>query len=167
MGRLPDYFAGRRITYREPFVMEGIKNMTSAQSGIQFPAGTFTHASDKPFEIHRMIPRIFGLDENDVIVDCADQCTLDFYLAMVRMRIYDLGKTMEMQQSSTYLASMVKGSSENTWEFAEPAYLAKGELLQITLDTDTFPASFATATITQLRVHITFEGFQLITAPAS
>ena len=166
MGRLPDVFAGRRITYREPFAMEGVIAITSARSGLQYPPGTFTHASDKPFEIHRMIPRIFGLTDNDILADCDDQCTLDYYLGLVKIQINDLGKTMQLTQTSTYLASLIKGTSEATWEFAEPMYMAKGELFNIQLDADTFPAGFA-GTITSLRVHTTFEGFQLITSPAS
>lgn len=167
MGRLPDYFAGRRITYREPYIMEGVLFLTTAQSGIQFPPGTFTHASDKPFEIHRMIPRAYGANVNEDLVDEADQRTLAFLLALVKMKITDLGKTMELQQSSTYLGSIVKGTAETTWEFAEPMYMAKGELLQIVLDSDTFPAGFAADEITRIRTHIVFEGFQVIVGPAS
>lgn len=166
MGRLPDQFAGRVITYREPYAMEGVAIVQSAQSGFQFPPGTFTHASDKPFEVHRMIPRIFGLTSDNILVDCDEQCTLDYYLGLVRIRFNDLGKTMELQQSSTYLASLVKGSSENTWEFAQPMYMAKGELVAVYLDVDTFPNGFDDL-IASLRVHITFEGFQLIVAPPS
>lgn len=166
MGRLPDQFAGRVITYREPFSMEGVKTITSGQNGQQYAPGVFTHASDKPFEVHRMIPRIFGLTSQNVLADCDDQCTLDYYLGLVKVRINDVGKTMEFQASSVYLASLVKGSSENTWEFAQPFYMAKGELLNISLDADTFPAGF-TDVIASLRVHLTFEGFQLIVAPAS
>lgn len=167
MGRLPDQFAGRVITYREPFAMEGVAILDSAQVGFQFPEGTFTHASDKPFEIHRMIPRVIGTDDDDIPVDCTDQCSQDFYFNFIKLRINDLGKTMEMTKSSTYLASLVKGSSETTWEFAQPAYMAKGELYQVMLDADTFPTSFSETGIDGLRVHITFEGFQLITSPAS
>lgn len=147
--------------------MEGVAFLTSALSGFQYPPGTFTHASDKPFEIHRMIPRIYGADANEDIVDEADQRTLPFLLALVKFKITDLGKTMELQQTGTYLGSVVKGTAETTWEFAEPMYMAKGELLQIVLDSDTFPATFAADEITRLRTHITFEGFQVIIAPAS
>lgn len=164
MGRLPSTFAGRVITYREPYAMEGVKLITSAQTGQQYQPGTFTHAADKPFEIHRLIPRVYAYDANNVIVPVEDQPDQSYLQALIKVKIQDLGKTMPLMQTSTYLASLVKGTSEMTWEFAEPCYLAKGEFFEIVIDADTFPV-FASENITQLQVRLNWEGFQLVLGP--
>lgn len=167
MGRLPDYFAQRRITYREPYAMEARLRLTTGATGQQYPEAAFMHATDKPFEVHRMIPRLRPLNANNNPVDEDVTRSNDYLMAMVRARFNDLGKTIEMTKAATPLRSLVKGTAEQTWEFAEPAYLAKGESYQIELNADTFPGGFADDAITQIEVSICFEGFQLIVAPAS
>lgn len=167
MGRLPDQFAGRVITYREPFAMEARIRMASAVPNLQYPEAAFMHATDKPFEIHRLIPRCLCLDVNNNPVDEDVQRSNPYLMSLILATINDLGKTMEQTNAATPLNSLVKGTSEQTWEFAQPFYLAKGESLRIALTSRTFPAGFADDAITQIEVSLCYEGFELILGPAS
>jgi hypothetical protein len=163
MGRLPDSWAGRQITFRVPFNMPGELIVAASQSGVQFPDATFLHNMDKPFEIHRMIPRITGLDTNNaVVVTQPDQQTLQ---SLVRMRIVDFSKNENLTKAATLMKLFTKGTSEQTWEFAQPYTLVRSEGLQILIDTQAIPAF--NPTITNLRIEINFQGFLLAVAPPS
>ncbi len=162
MGRLPDKVANQRIMYRQPWEFFGELTLTSAQTGRPYPEATFLNNTDKPFEIHRIIPRITGLDAQGIPL--ATQPDQQDMLALVKALITDLGKQNPLMKASTRLRSLTKGSSELTWEWADPYYLFKSEQFQVVLDSDTFPAA---ATFTSLRVELTFEGFFVVIAPPS
>lgn len=162
MGRLPATFAQRTITMRQPWGMYGELIVTSAQTGRPFPEATFLNSTDKPFEIHRMIPRITALDNTGVAL--TPQPDLQDLLALVKISINDLGKNTPLQKSPTRLRSLTKGTSEVTWEFADPYYLIRTEQFQVVIDADTFPAI---ANLNSLRIEIEFEGFFVVIAPPS
>lgn len=165
MGRLPDTFAQRKITFRQPYEMYGEKSVTSAQQNQQFSESTFLNATDKPFEIHRMIPRVVALDDSDVALSSQpDQSLLQ---SLVRLTIVDLGKNTPLTKSPTPPDSLTKGSSERTWEWAEPYYLVKSEQFQVTINVDTLPTDGDFADVESLQVRLTFEGFFLVIAPPS
>lgn len=163
MGRLPDSFAGRKITMRIPYVLAGELTLGSAVSGQQFPDATYNHNVDVPFECHRMIPRVTGVDNNGLVI--ATQPDQDLLLNLVRVRITDFSKNVNLMKSSTLLENLIKGSSERTWEWAEPYYLVRSEGWQVLCDTQTIPTF--NPVVNQLRVQISFEGFLVVTAPAS
>lgn len=163
MGRLPDSFAGRKITFRVPFTIPGELILAGSVSGQQFPDATFLHNMDKPFEIHRMIPRITGLDTNGVVVVTQpDQQTLQ---SLVRLRIIDFSKNEQLTKASTLMKLFTKGTSEQTWEWAEPYTLVRSEGLQVLVDTQAIPAF--SPTVTSLRIELAFQGFLIVVAPPS
>jgi hypothetical protein len=165
MGRLPATFAQREIRYRQPWEFYGEISVVSAQQNKQFPDATYMNNTDKPFEIHRVIPRVLALDTNGVAVSV--QPDQELLMALVRVMINDLGKSTPLMKSPTPLDSLVKGTSERTWEWAEPYYLVKGEQFQITTNADTFPTAAPFASVVSLQVRLTFEGFFLVVAPPS
>lgn len=147
---------------RQPWGMYGELIITSGQTGRPFPEATFLNATDKPFEIHRMIPRITALDSSNVPLPVQpDQFSM---LALVKCSISDLGKNTPLQRSATRLRSLTKGTSELTWEWADPYYLVRTEQFQVTLDADPFPVI---ASLSSLRVELEFEGFFVVIAPPS
>jgi hypothetical protein len=163
MGRLPDTFAGKKIYYRQPYEVAGDIGVTTGLLNQLFPDATFQNATDKPFEIHRVIPYVVALDAGGLpILAQPDQGLLQ---ALIRLYITDLAKDAPLTKVPTLVSSLVKGSSERTWEWAEPYYLAKSEQFQVTINTQAFPAGFAGAGITSLRVYITFEGFFVVITP--
>jgi hypothetical protein len=173
MGRLPSQWAGRDITLRVPYAMEGELIIAGSQSGVQFPDATFTNNVDMPFEAHRMIPRTVGLDaEFNVQPNQMKEWVLN---ELVRFRLVDFGKTMQMLKNPTLVNSLTKGSSERTWEWADPYYLVRSQGFQVTVDTQALPvwdggqipASPPNDPLSNLRITVTFEGFLLQVAPPS
>ena len=163
MGRLPDSWANRRITFRVPYLMAGELTLAGSQSGQQYPDATFLHSIDKPFEIHRVIPRITGVDGNGAVI--VTQPAQDTLQSLVRVRINDFSKNEQLTKSSTLLKLLTKGTSEQTWEWAEPYYLVRSEGLQVLVDTQAIPAF--NPTVNQLRIELCFQGFLIVVAPPS
>ena len=162
MGRLPEYWAGRKITMRIPYEMPGEVSMTSAQPGQQFPDATFLHNVDKPFEIHRCKPFCVALDTNGNVMQ--PQFSQSDLQSLIRARIFDQGINEQLTKAPTLLPLLIKGTSEATWEWAEPRTVVRSENFQITLDALAF--NNFTDMIT-LRVCWIFEGFLLVVAPPS
>ncbi len=163
MGRLPATFAGRIITARQPWVMSGEISLTSAQPGVQFPEAVFLNSTDRPFEIHRMIPFVVAQDaDSAAIVPQADQ---DLLSSLIRIKISDLGKTTQLLKSATLIRTLVKGNSERTWEWADPYYLVKSEQFQVISDALAYPAGLTD--VNNLKVCIDFQGFFVTLGPPS
>lgn len=161
-GRMPSEWAGREIAFRVPYTMHGELIIASGETGQQYPEATFMNNVDKPFEIHRVIPRVTALDENgDEISPQPDQDELQ---AAVRVSIFDTGKNQNITKNPSLLRSITKGSSERTWEWADPYYLVRSESLQTTLDALAFPTAWNAAS---LCVEIDYQGFLTVVAPPS
>ena len=154
MGRLPTEFAGRKISFRVPYTMPGELIIPANTQGVQFPEGVFLHNSDKPFEIHRVIPRVSALTSVDlntatapppnVVVDppvvyqvgnSVDQENASAMLErLTRIRIFDFSKNENLTKNAQLLTTLTKGSEEKTWEWAEPYTLVRSEGFQVTID---------------------------------
>lgn len=167
MGRLPDSWAGRKITMRIPYEMAGELSLASNQVGVQFPDATFLHNVDKPFEIHRAKPVVTALDVNGIPV-VASLPTPDQMLQFMRVRVNDLGKNELMTKAPTVCSLIVKGSSESTWEYAEPYTITRSESFQVIADClDLTNLVAASATVAKLKLAWAFQGFLLVVAPPS
>lgn len=164
MGRLPTQWAGKVITDRFPYNMSAELTLTSNSPATQFPDSAFLHSLDKPFEVHRLIPRVVANADGGVMLpEQPDQETL---AALIRIFITNLGITQTMMKAATRLNALVKGSSERTWEFAEPQVLQRGQEFQTTAQSLTFPVFTPTAA-GSLTVILDFQGFLLQVAPPS
>jgi hypothetical protein len=159
---------------RIPYIMAGELIMTSGASGTQYPDAVFTNNVDMPFEAHRMKPNVTALDAANVAVP--NQPSQDLLQNLVRARVNDFGKNVIMAKNPTLLSLFTKGSSERTWEWAEPYYIVRSEGFQVVLDTLTFPpiwdgAQIVTAApttpIISLRVEWMFQGFLCVVAAPS
>lgn len=167
MGRLPATWAERVIMDRVPYEMSGelvLPTSDGTTTGVQFPDATFLNSVDKPFEIHRMIPRVIGLGTTNIVF--SPQPDQEELASLVRLRMTDLGLDQVLTKNPTLISLLTKGSSERTWEFADPHYLTRSNLIQIVCDMLTLPADYA-SDITKLRVAISFQGFLLVVAPPS
>jgi len=173
MGRLQAEWADRLITARFPHHMEGELILPSESPSTQMNDGLFTHNVDMPFEVHRMIPRVTGLDA--VGAPLANQPSQDLLFSLVRARVENGGKSLLLTKAPALLSTFTKGSSERTWEWAEPLVLTRSESFSITLNTlalpiwdgGQIPTDPPTTPLTSLRVEIAFQGFLLAVAPPS
>ncbi len=162
MGRLPATWAGRIINQRVPYELYGEIALTSAAQGLQFPDATFMNSVDKPFEVHRMIPRVYSRDSSRVLL--SPQSAQSLLSALVKLRISDLGLNQDITKAPSRIDTLTKGDSERTWEFADPHYLTRANLLQLVLEADTYPSI---SNLSDLLVCICFQGFLLVVAPPS
>jgi hypothetical protein len=173
MGRLPAQWAGRDITLRIPYMMEGELILAGGQAAVQFNTALFTNNVDMPFECHRMIPRVTGMDSSSNVQP--NQMTQDTLAELVRLRIADFGKSVQMTKNPTLINVITKGTSERTWEWADPYYLIRAEGFQVSVDTLTLPTwdgeqiaqNPPLNALNQLRIEINFQGFLLQVAPPS
>lgn len=163
MGRLPEYWAGRKITMRIPYEMASEKIVGSLQSGQQFADAAFLHNVDKPLEVHRCKPWVTALDGAGLPI--AAQPSQEILQSLLRVRITDLGKGEVMTKAPTLIALLTKGNAEQTWEWAEPYTIVRSEQFQVVVDVLSL-ANFV-ATFSQLSLGWMFQGFLLVVAPPS
>lgn len=166
MGRLPTAFAGRNIAFRVPYNMPGELAVSFNTTGNQFPDAVFSHQVDKPFEIHRVVPRIVALNSNDLVLGDV-QPTQDLLGQLVRLFITDFGKNENLMKSPALIDVLTKGSSERTWEWAEPYTIDRSEGFTVRVDVLPAPASFAGDGIDSLKVELDFQGFLLVVGAPS
>lgn len=160
MGRLPATWADRPVVSREPYTVSGELVIEQNQRGVLFPEATFQNGVDKPFEIHRVIPRLWALTSENAFLPA--QPEQSFLAGMVRVSFVDTAFDLKMNKVPVLLDTLLKGTSERTWEFADPHTITRANGIQITVDTLPFALidNFA-----RLRIGITFQGFLLVVAP--
>lgn len=163
MGRLPATFANQPIKDRFPYEMNGELALTSAQASTQFPDALFNNGTDKPFEVHRMIPRLYARGSNNVLLN--PQPAQELLMGLVRLEINITNLEQKLTKSPTLVGTLVKGSAEMTWEFADPFYLIKSNNVTISAQAATFPTQAAIENLNNILVAVSFQGFFCIVAP--
>ncbi len=165
MGRLASKYADLEIQARFPYTMDSELTLAASQSGIPFNDSDFLNTQDKVFEVHRMIPRVYALDDNSLLL--SPQPDQELLEGLVLMSMNLQGYNQLVNKSPTRLGTLVKGSSERTWEYAEPFFLPNGRGVQLFVSTTAFPAGDPfDDEASQLLISVTFEGFLLLTNPA-
>jgi hypothetical protein len=171
MGRLPLMFEGRQITFRIPYAMPGEMAVPPSQNGLVFAAATFLHNLDKPFEIHRVIPRLTGLDTNGAVTEPQPD-TLE---KRIRLNITDEGKNERITKAPALVENLIT-ANRRSWEFEDPYTIVRGEGFQVGVDSLSYPPvcvlgancdSFTLTTIVNVRVSVVFEGYLVVVAPPS
>lgn len=175
-GLTPTVFADQLIKFRIPYSMPGELLQLASQPGVMFPEDVFRHAIDKPFEIWRAIVRLTALDNSTPpLVFEPQPTTLE---KRVRLRFRDTAKNESMMAAPHLVDTLITGD-EGTWEWEVPYTLVRSEGFEVQVDTavfttfcilDNFNANncaAALATMTNMRIEITFEGYLLVLQPAS
>jgi hypothetical protein len=161
MGRLPAVWADRPILDRYPYEFPGEIQLVSSQPAIQFPQAVYQNGIDKPFEVHRMIPRVMAYDSEDMLL--LVQPDQEYLQALIKIEILDVGLDTMLTKAPTRLNALTKGSSERTWEWTDPHYLVRSNGFTVTAQAE----AFDTGEIDHLVLTIVFEGFMCIVAPPS
>lgn len=162
MGRLALRYADLQIQDMFPYNMDTELSLAASVQGQFFPNADLLNTQDKPFAVHRMIPSVTALDTNGLPL--ATPPSDDVLNFLVQLRIELQGLNQLATKTPVRIRNLIKGSSERTWEFAEPFVLPNGYGLQIAADVGAFPAG---VTYTSLLVAINFQGFLLQVAPPS
>ena len=162
MGRLAVRYADLNIQDMFPYNMKTELTLAPSQSGQFFPNADLLNTQDKPFAVHRMIPSVTALDSNGLAL--STQPNIDVLFFLVSLRIELQGLNQNATKTPVRIKNLVKGSSELTWEFAEPFVLPNSYGLLVSADTSAFPAG---VTYTQVLISLNFQGFLLQVAPPS
>jgi hypothetical protein len=163
MGRLPDTYADRRITARDPYAMYGELAIVSGQTPVEFPPATFQCSTDRPLEIHRVIPRVYALDDGGVFLE--PQPDQEVLAGLVRMSIVLNARDEILTRGDPRIGALTKGEAERTWEWADPEYLEKSTGFTVTISASTFPTIDGLAS---LLVGLDFQGYKItIHAPTN
>lgn len=110
MGRLPATFGDQPIKDRFPYAMPGELIVTGGVSGIQFQDALFNNGVDKPFECHRMIPRVYALDDSNILLP--EQPAQELLLGLVKINLEITNLDQRLTKASACLDTLTKGSSE-------------------------------------------------------
>lgn len=163
MGRLPDTYldrAGKRrkIMRRMPYSMGASIDVLSSEPGRQFPAASFLHNVDMPFEVHRLVPRVIGVDASDPTQVVLPLVEGDRFISF---RVTEFGKKENevLTKASTLVPSVIKSNTEHTWEWTEPNYLQKSEGYTVRIDSSVFDDSEVI-----WRTQFLFQGYLLVLA---
>lgn len=172
MGRMPLQYAGRDITFRLPYNLYAELAVDANTKGQAFQEAAFLHNVDKPFEQHRWIIRVTGLDEDSAILE-PQPTTLE---KRVKLRIQDVSKNENQTKAATVVENFMK-ANEGTWELEEPYTFVRSEGYQVTVDVAALPnVCVNTAAVdatcnsivvacTQVLVQMNLQGYLLIVAP--
>jgi hypothetical protein len=112
-----------------------------------------------------MIPRLTGLDSTGLVNSI--QPPQDVLVEFVRLLITDFSKNEQMMKSPQLVSTITKGSSERTWEWAEPYTIVRSEGFQVRVDTLPPPAVAFNPAIVSIRIELAFQGFLIVVAPPS
>jgi hypothetical protein len=156
--------------------MSGELVVLNGQVGVQFPEATFLQNTDKPFEVHRCIVRLFPFDNNttpaplDPVFTGAVPNLLSILQNYARIRIRDFSKNENLTKAAQLIGTLSK-ENEMTWEFEDPYTLVRSEGFEVTCDNNlanfNITVGAVTTTVGNLRFQVNFEGFLLVIAPAS
>lgn len=162
MGRLALRYADLQIQDMFPYNMDTELTLAPSVSGQFFPNADLLNTQDKPFAVHRMIPSVTALDSDGLPV--ATPISSDLLFFLVQLRIELQGLNQNATKTPVRIKNLVKGTSELTWEFAEPFVLPNGYGLLIAADVGAFPPNVG---YTHLLISLNFQGFLLQIAPPS
>lgn len=181
---LPQLFDGQEIKFRIPYSMPGELAVDITANvppfSTQFPAATFLHNVDKPFEIHRVIPRITLLTTvsavDFVVLSPTGTDPITGFEKLVHLRIDDTSKNEKWTKAPQLISDMVNKNT-GVWELECPYTIVRSEGFNVEVDVQRFspnpflvsvPAGSPTlTTINKIRVDLTFEGYLVVIAPPS
>lgn len=160
MGRLPATWANRPIMDRHPYEMYGELAISTNQISTQFPEAVFQNNVDKPFEVHRFIPRFLALSSQNVPL--TTQPDQDLLASLVKVSIKYTALEQSLTKAPTRPVALTKGTAERTWEWADPEYLVRSTGFQVDVQGLAFPAI---QDLSSILCMFTFEGFLCVVAP--
>jgi hypothetical protein len=176
-GLVPSTFADQWIKFRIPYTMPGEMVIDANSSGNFFPEDVFNNASDKPFEVWRMVVRLTAVTDDDprFIYD-PQPTTLGKH---VRIQVHDTSFETRMNKAMQLVDGLQK-DDELTWEWEVPYTIVRSQAFSVQADATALPryclevinladvnCTTAVVAVPAVRVEVTFQGYFLILQPPS
>jgi hypothetical protein len=150
--KLPTHFAGKRIKFRVPYTMPGELLVANAGQAIEFPEGTFLHATELPFEIWDIVPHATQVDANGIPLAPPAPGIDKFW----RLRLQDIAKNQIITKNAQLVDTLVDRNA-GIWFWRVPYTVVRAEGFQVAVD-NLLPA----APGLRLRAEVTFRGFLIV-----
>lgn len=164
MGRLAQNFAGLTVVDMIPYNMPSTLTMTASTQGVAFPNTDLLNTVDKPFAVHRVIPRILALDSTGLVL--STQPDVEVREALISLRMVLTGFNQDATKAVVPIGNLLQGTtSQRAWSFEEPFVLPNSYGVQVFADCAAFPAAFAGAGVVSLQVRLNLQGYLLVVAP--
>ncbi len=158
--KVPTHYNGLRIKLRVPYTMPGELILANAAQGIVFPAATFLHSVELPFEVWDMS---IGASQSllgapNFIPIAAPAPGIDKFW---RIRVQDVSKNQLMTKNAQ-LVDQLTDNDAGIWFWRIPYTIVRAEGFEVTVDNllPAAPGNF-------LRAEVTFRGFTLVLEPPS
>lgn len=152
--KVPTRYAGETIKYRHPYTMPAELIVAAGLSGVVFPAATFLHTVDTPFEIWDVKLTASQLNGQNVPIAAPAPNLNKFW----RVRMTNVTKEKLMTKNAQLVDTLVD-SADNIWYWRCPLTIERAEGFEVAVDNLLANNS--------LRAEITFRGFQIFLQPPS
>lgn len=163
MGRLAQTFAGLTIIDMIPYAAKTELTLEENASSVAFPNADLLNTTDKPFAVHRIIPRIIALDSNGLPLATQPDIDVREALVSVSFMVMGVNQGMTKEDNPVYIGNLLGGTtSERYWRLDEPIVMPNANGIAAKASVGAFPAG---VTYTDLRVALTLQGFLLVVTP--
>ena len=149
-------FAGRPIRFRVPYTKPGEMVVAAQAVNIAFPAGTYLHGVELPFEIWDVKLEASQSVAQTPFVPVAEPAPRLSKFWRVRLR--DTAKNQTITAAAQLVDSVIERPN-NIWRFPFPYTVVRSEGFEVEVD-NLLPANW-------LRAEVTFRGYLLILEPPS
>lgn len=153
--QLPTHYNGKRIKFRVPRTMPGEVTVPNGITGLDFPAATFLHSVELPFEVWNVKMAAAQLINSIPVADPAPGMN-QFW----RVRMRDISKNQDITQAANLVQTLIDNES-GEWFWRRPYTIERAEGFEVTVD-NLLPAGG-----NDLRAAVNFRGFLLVLEPPS
>jgi hypothetical protein len=163
MGRLAQSYAGLQIQDMYPYTAKTQLTLTASSASTQFPNADWLNTQDKPFAVHRMIPRILALTDG-VIAATQPDIEIREALVLLSLLVQGFNQPATKDMTAIEVGNLLGGTtSERYWRFDEPLVFPNSYGMIAAAQTIAFPAGVA---YNSLRITLTLQGHLLqVTTP--
>ena len=160
MGIFPTTHADQIIKYRIPYSMPAEMIVDATQTNVDFPAASFLHNTELPFEIHK-VKLVATQDQaaaGQPFIPIADPAPgIDQFW---RVTVRDTSKINAVMTKNAQLVASLKSNLTDYWEWDYPYTIVNAEGFTVSV-------SNLLTTPARLRVAISFIGYSLVLRPPS
>ncbi len=153
--KVPTHYNGMKIKFRVPYTMPGELVVGNGVAGLDFPAATFLHSVELPFEVWDVKMAASQIVNNHPVAAPAPGIN-KFW----RVRVQDVSKN-QLLTKNAQLVDTLLDTSDGIWYWRIPYTILRAEGFEVTVD------NLLPAPGNDLRAEVTFRGYELVLEPPS